>query len=293
MRPQHLMKKLTLLFALFLLGIVPAFAQTTITCDSILQTSTCAGGNVVVPFSYTGNFPFGNTFTAQLSNGFGQFTAPVNIGSTLLYFNGSGIIFATIPASANFSLFYRVRVISSNPQDTSNTSPNTLIVTQIAQLNQVIANPGDSACPGDTINLFALNFANSYSWSTGDTTNSINVTQSGVYSVTTTDALGCESTAYDTVFIDPSVCAGIAETDLSSSLTLSPNPATENLTIRFNASFGNNTTLLLTDALGKEVLRTKLQSDQQELNVEELPAGIYFLRISDGDFFAVKKVMVE
>ena len=99
------MKKLTLLFTLFLLGTASAFAQTTITCDSILQTSTCAGGNVVVPFSYTGNFPFGNTFTAQLSNGFGQFTAPVSIGSTMLYFNGSGLIFATIPASANFSIF--------------------------------------------------------------------------------------------------------------------------------------------------------------------------------------------
>lgn len=292
--PHTVMKKLLILLCLLLPG-TGAFAQTSITCDSIFQTSTCAGGNVIVPFTYTGNFPFGNVFTAQLSNGFGQFTAPVNIGSTPLYFNGSGVIFATIPASANFSIFYRVRVISSNPVDTSNNSPNTLIVTQIAQLNQVISNPGDSACPGDTINLFALNFANSYTWSTGDTTNNINVTQSGVYSVTTVDALGCESTAYDTVFIDPSVCAGIAENDLSAELSLLPNPADEQLTIRFSGSFGNDAELTLSDALGRTVLLTKMhfENDQQQIDVSALPAGIYSLTLRSGNSFAVKKVVIN
>jgi Secretion system C-terminal sorting domain len=289
------MKKAILITGIFLLTAFMSFAQTSITCDTVFQTSTCAGGNVIVPFQYTGSFPFGNTFTAQLSDWLGQFGTPVNIGSTNLYFGGSGVIFAAIPASANFSLFYRVRIISSNPMDTSSTSPNTVIVTQIAQLNQIVSNPGDSACPGDTINLFAVNFANSYAWSTGDTSNNINVTQSGIYSVTTTDALGCQSTAYDTIVFDLALCTGIAEENLSAALQLRPNPTVDWVTIQFEASYGDDTRLILTDALGRIVFETQLQlqNGQQQLNVSGLPSGIYFLRISDGNSFAVKKLIKE
>src|ERR1051326_536521 len=183
-----------------------AFSQPTVHCDTVIQTSTCAGGNIIVPYTVTGgNFNFGNIFTAQLSNAFGQFTAPVSIGS--IPWIGSGIILATIPLNTNFSIFYRVRVIASNPHDTSNASPNPIFVTQVAQLNQIIATPHNYVCPGDTITLTAINIANSYSWSTGDTTMSIKVTTPGIYSVTTTDPLACQSTTADTLYTS---CTGIA-----------------------------------------------------------------------------------
>jgi hypothetical protein len=205
-----------------------SIAQPSVTCDTVIQTSTCAGGNVIVPFTVTGgNFSFGNVFTAQLSDVWGQFTNPVNIGS--IPWMGSGVIFANIPANANFSFFYRIRVIASNPDDTSNASPNPIVVTQVAQLNQIVAYPHDYVCPGDTITLYAINFASSYSWSTGDTTASIQITQPGIYSVTTTDPLTCQSTAYDTLYTS---CTGVEENNLNEFFSLYPNPSRDHVFLR-------------------------------------------------------------
>lgn len=285
-----------LYIALFLLFSGSAFAQTSITCDSIIQTSTCAGGNVIIPFSYTGTFPFGNVFTAELSDFWGNFGSPVTMGSTMFVIGGNGIIFGTIPANTNFGFLYRVRIVSSNPADTSSNSPNTLIVTQVAQLNQVVSNPGDSVCPGDTVTLTALNFANSYLWSTGDTTQSITVTQSGTYSVTTTDALTCESTASDTVLFDLAFCVGISETDLQAALELYPNPASETVYLSYSASYGNDAYFEIADVTGKMVLAEKLRQDvsgRQAIDVSNLNAGVYFLTLHVNGDQVSRKLVIE
>src|ERR1035437_10150718 len=111
-----------------------AQALPTITCDSVLQTSTCVGGTVLIRYSVSGgSFKAGNAFTAQLSGQFGSFASPVNIGS--MPFN-VGFILATIPTSTNIGA-YKVRIITSNPADTSNASPNFIFITQIALLNRI------------------------------------------------------------------------------------------------------------------------------------------------------------
>ncbi|MCH8318934.1 MAG: hypothetical protein IIA88_10660, partial [Bacteroidetes bacterium] len=43
-------------------------AQLSITTDTVLQTSFCAGGTVIIPYTVSGgSYNFGNVFTAQLS----------------------------------------------------------------------------------------------------------------------------------------------------------------------------------------------------------------------------------
>lgn len=276
------MKKLYVLFSLLFSAAI-AQAQPAVACDSILQTSTCAGGNVIVPFTVTGgNFNFGNTFTAQLSDNWGSFANPVNIGSVPWF--TSGVIFATIPSNANFGFLYRIRVIASNPSDTSNTSPNTLIVTQVAQLNTILANPGDTACTGDTVTLFAVNPASAYSWSTGDTTQSITVTQGGVYTVTTTDFLTCQSTTSDTIaFV---ACTGFAEHTNATALDVFPNPADDQLTLKWTSAQAADAQLSFYNALGQLELRSAMHlqaNSETSVNVSALPQGIYFLVLeSDG-----------
>lgn len=273
-----------------------SFAQTTITCDSILQTSTCAGGNVIIPFQTTGSFPWGNVFTAELSDVWGNWGNPLPMGSTMIVLNGNGLIFGTIPATANFGIFYRVRIVSSNPADTSNDSPNTLIVTQVAQLNQIISDPGDSACPGDTITLYALNFASEYLWSTGDTTASIDVTTSGAYSVTTTDALTCESTAYDTIVFDPSLCTGISEERLGASINIYPNPASGSAILYWDISVGNNAYFEMTDLSGQILRSEKVRntnSSEQRISLEGVAPGLYFIIIHSDGIAVAEKLLVE
>jgi hypothetical protein len=277
------MKKIYLFF-LLAFAVNTAQAQLTLHCDSILQTSTCAGGNVIIPFTVSGgSFNFGNTFTAQLSDNWGSFANPVNIGS--IFWFSSGVIFAQIPANANFGFLYRVRIISSNPADTSNTSPNTLIVTQVAQLNTIVATPGDTACVGDTVTLFAVNPATSYSWSTGDTTQSIQVTQPGTYSVTTTDFLTCQSTTADTIVFQ--VCSGIGETAATANqLLLYPNPAESELVIRCNTIGSGDETIRITNMLGQELSARKTNSTtpgEIRFDIRALPPGLYSIVIEQPD----------
>lgn len=274
------MKKLQLIFA-FVLASQMLSAQNTIVTDTILQLSTCAGGNIIVPFQATGTFPIGNVFTAQLSNAFGQFTTPINIGSAP--FN-VGLIFATIPANTNFGIFYKIRVVSSNPAIVGSPCPNTLIITQVAQLNQIVANPNDTACVGDTVVLTAINPASSYTWSTGDTTASISVTQSGNYSVTTIDFLTCESDTSINVVFEPCPL-GLDEMKTLSTFTVYPNPSDGKITLTDVNLSTPFYTLDITNSLGQLVYSRKQISTSGNLVIDlsKEKAGIYFIQLSDGE----------
>jgi len=266
-------------------------AQNTIITDTILQLSTCAGGNVLVPFSSTGTFSPGNVFTAQLSNAFGQFTAPVDIGSAP--FN-LGFILATIPANTNFGFLYKVRVVASNPQTTGTPCPNTLIITQVAQLNQIIAAPNDTACVGDTITLASINPANSYSWSTGDTSATISVTQSGNYSVMTTDFLGCETDTSKTVVFE--VCnIGLEEEFLPLSYNIFPNPSNGNFTLSNFQGHYNLIDVRIINVLGQTVYsRSKINAKSAgKVEVNLTQKGVYFVEVSEGNNQLRKKLIVQ
>ncbi len=285
----HMRSKIfaTLLFSLLTLFVV---AQPSVHCDTVIQTSTCAGGNVIVPFTVTGgNFSFGNVFKAQLSDWLGGWSNPVQIGQ-ITWFT-SGFIYATIPINTNFSIFYRIRVIATNPMDTSNISPNPVYITTIAQLNTIIENPLQKyICPGDSLTLTAVNIATSYSWSTGDTTQSIVVHGPGIYTVTTTDALTCQSTTSDTIYTS---CTGLTEYELRNSMNIFPNPAEDRFTIQWRSTSPITADFSLSNTLGEVVLRTKLDLvTDKTIDISSLDAGIYFLQVeSDGVRFTKKLVI--
>jgi hypothetical protein len=284
------MKKLRLLLAVIFVSHI-VNAQNTITTDTILQLSTCAGGNIIVPFQATGTYPIGNVFTAQLSNAFGQFTTPINIGS--IPFN-VGLIFATIPANTNFGLFYKIRVISSNPAVTGTPCPNTLIITQVAQLNQIVANPNDTACVGDTVVLTAINPASSYSWSTGDTTASISVTQSGNYSVTTIDFLTCESDTSINVVFEP--CnVDLEEIESKLNFNVSPNPSHGRITLSDVNCSSPFYSIQIINLLGETIYSNNKVSVTTDyvVDLSQASLGVYFIQLSDGEKRIRKKLIVQ
>ena len=79
--------------------------------------------------------------------------------------------------------------------------------------NDIFVNGETSICEGDEVTLTALAppFGFDFEWNTGETSQSITVTEAGDYSVTVTSVAGCESTS-DDVTIDvvpgPTVDAG-------------------------------------------------------------------------------------
>ncbi|MCS6990593.1 MAG: T9SS type A sorting domain-containing protein [Chitinophagales bacterium] len=76
---------------------------------------------------------------------------------------------------------------------TGTTSPVT-VTTHPKPIATITASGPTSFCDGGSVTLSA-NSASSYKWSNGKTTQSIEVTSSGTYSVTITDANGCKDTS--------------------------------------------------------------------------------------------------
>jgi len=64
-------------------------------------------------------------------------------------------------------------------------------------------------------------------------------------------------------------------------VTLSPNPASTNLNINFNGT--TNAEVKLTDSMGRIVKSFTGQELSENLNVSDLPAGIYYVTVVDGD----------
>src|SRR3989304_5459381 len=91
-------------------GFNPCSGQLTLTTDSVLQTSLCAGGTVIVKYTVSGgSYNFGNVFTAQLSQDpdmgcfSGIFSNPVDIGTTPYW--SSGFIIGTVPANTTLGMY--------------------------------------------------------------------------------------------------------------------------------------------------------------------------------------------
>src|ERR1700722_4291891 len=80
---------------------------------TITGSPFCVGTAVSVPYTVFGHYGGSNVFTAQLSNGSGSFSSPVNIGS--ITSSGSGTISATIPANTVYGTGYKIRVVANIP----------------------------------------------------------------------------------------------------------------------------------------------------------------------------------
>ena len=77
-----------------------------------------------------------------------------------------------------------------------------------------------------------------------------------------------------------------------------PNPLRDGGRIDFEIPFENPTTLIVHDALGRELLRLVDRvlapgAYTAYIQPNELPAGLYYYRLRSGDFSAMRKMVVE
>ncbi len=256
------------------------FSQTVIV-DSIIQTSPCAGSNIYIPYTVSGgNFNFGNVFTAQLSSPSGSFNNPTNIGSTP-YWN-TGLIIGTIPLTATFGFSYKVRIVASAPSYTSAVGPNNIIVTTIAQIATVSVSPSNGTiCIGDSANLSVIAPMQNYLWSTGETTQTINVLQSGAYTVTVTDMLGCKTTS-SPKDVTVQECTGVQNISSPDVFNIYPNPFIESATLEisdFEVGM-KDLKIIIYDIFGKEVFISEINKQKTEIQRGNLPPGIFFYKIA-------------
>ncbi|MCX6296218.1 MAG: hypothetical protein NTX97_09150, partial [Bacteroidetes bacterium] len=130
-------------------------ATNTITTGTITGSPFCACSTMNVPFTSTGTFTVGNTYTAQLSDALGSFATPTTIG-TLVSVANTGTIACTIPCATPTGTAYRIRVISSTPAviGTDN-GVNIIINAVVVPLVTISALPSGPICAGTSITFTA------------------------------------------------------------------------------------------------------------------------------------------
>jgi len=109
---------------------------------TITGSPFCAGAAVAVPFIARGYYGGANVFTAQLSNGSGSFTSPINIGT--LTSTGSGTVAATIPSNTTTGTGYRIRVIANLPRYSGKVNGVNITITSLPSFTAVVTE--NSAC---------------------------------------------------------------------------------------------------------------------------------------------------
>ncbi len=126
---------------------------------------------------------------------------------------------------------------------------------------------------------------NSYSWSTGETTASIQITAPGTYYVFVPYGEGfISSESFEIVNINnPCSATSINEQVVhGSTISLYPNPAGSFVVINYSLPNEQSYELKITDLTGKEVFKTLLQSvGTYTLDTRNFENGIYFIRIGN------------
>jgi len=124
--------------------------------------------------------------------------------------------------------------------------------------------------------------------STG-TTNTLTIGQTGTYKV---EAQSTGSTCKNTS-VDFAVVV-LALEDVSEQLGIFPNPTTDKLQINLPKEFAGNNTLEITDLSGRKVYQKVVQDGlKQNLDLNNLPKGIYILEIKNEKYKAIKKVIKQ
>ncbi len=168
--------------------------------DALAILNYCSCDNLNVGFFTNAAIAAGNIYTAQLSDAFGNFAAPVNIG-TLPSVATSGTIACTIPCNTPTGSNYRIRVVSSNPP--INGSDNGADITISTKPAPTILNTTVNCVT--TLSAIA-NIGGgpfTYLWQPGGgVTQNINAPASGIYTVTVGNN-GCTATATLNVVVTP------------------------------------------------------------------------------------------
>lgn len=140
-----------------------------------------------------------------------------------------------------------------------------------------------------------------YKWSVGNiATKDIVVTKPGSYTVTVTDSNGC--TANFTTNVPMSTDPGCSATGINEvtrqHVSMYPNPAHDNVLLKYFSRAGETTTIKVTDVTGKVIKVQTVQSTEGEnninINLSGMNSGMYYINIlSNNNIYQSLKLVVE
>jgi hypothetical protein len=169
------------------------------------------------------------------------------------------------------------------------------------ELPTVDLGPNDTICANHYIILDAGNPGATYLWSTGETTQTIQVDSTGVglgekeIWVEVTDGFTCANS--DTISLTFDACIGISEIDDQWSVRVFPNPSSGSFQVIIKSRNSQPIDLRMFNSLGSEVyaLNNVVVNGSKaiDINLNNTPEGIYFISVQGDAINLIRKVVIR
>jgi hypothetical protein len=167
----------------------------------------------------------------------------------------------------------------------------------VSALSPVSLSAGtDSACSDAAVIALSGHPSGGVYFGTGVTGSSFYPDSAGqgehIVSYTYTDSVQCSATAMDSIYVN--ICLGIEELALENDIILSPNPATDRITIQSQLFDNNHPVIKLYDMSGR-LLSIPYYIDGEKItaDIHTISAGVYLLKISIVGMNEVTKKFVK
>ncbi|WP_343634191.1 FG-GAP-like repeat-containing protein [Fluviicola sp.] len=175
------------------------------------------------------------TITASGSTTFcagGSVTLTASAGTSYLWSTGATTASINVTTSGTYS----VQVTNAAGCQSASSAATTVTVNSLPTAPTITASGSTTFCAGGSVTLTSST-GTSYLWSTGETTQSINVTASGSYTVQVSNGAGCQSLA-----------------SAATTVTVNPLPATPTITASSSTTFCAGGSVTLTSSAGNAYL---------------------------------------
>ena len=221
---------------------------------------------------------------------------PVSLSATgagsYLWSNGNSGALVTVNPTTTTSY----TVVGTNAAGCSGSAVVQVPVNSLPTVNALVSAP--QACAGDNIVLTATG-ANSYSWTSSSSpvvlqgasvNTSINSLGNTTFTVTGTDNNNCSNTANVSLTIN--ACTGIsAVSGLTNGVTIYPNPTKGQFTVEFNMPSDHSVYIM--DVTGRVVSASVNSTDNVQVDINQLSAGVYYVKVVSSVGVDVLKVIKE
>jgi len=206
---------------------------------------------------------------------------------------------ATVTWDENFIGMAEIMVGGIN--DCGGGEMSTALVVSMNELPTVDLGEDISVCANEVLMLDAGNPGASYLWSTGETTQTIEVDSTGIgigtgmFWVDVTDVETCSSS--DTISVSFDDCTGITEINEAWSVNVSPNPSDGRFTVEIQTKTEKPVELIIFNTVGSVVYREEsvniFQNMSKSINLQAYPEGLYFLNVKGNGINIIKKIVVQ
>ncbi|MEI6766489.1 MAG: choice-of-anchor J domain-containing protein [Bacteroidota bacterium] len=149
-----------------------------------------------------------------------------------------------------------------------------------------------ATCPDGSATANPSNGVAPYSflWNTTDTTAGLTLLMPGTYTVTITDAFGCQATESVTVSFN----TGIEE--FSNEFNVMPNPNNGLFELVFTGNPGDNASIEICSIVGEVIYKQSIENNgsmKTRINLGDIASGCYMLRYKSNDHIAMKRLIIK